>query len=131
VFARFVAYALATPLISQSIVGDIQYGVTKASLSLTQVRTLPVPFPPLEEQRRIVHLIDDALTTLVAAEVRVTREQERTTELERATLAKAFRGELVPQDPNDESASELLKRIRAEREAVESKPARGRKRAAG
>ena len=37
--------------------------------------------------------------------------------LTQSILAKAFRGELVPQDPNDEPASELLKRIQAEREA--------------
>lgn len=39
--------------------------------------------------------------------------------LDSAILAKAFRGELVPQDPNDEPASVLLERIRAEREAAE------------
>lgn len=39
-----------------------------------------------------------------------------------ALLAKAFRGELVPQDPNDEPASVLLERIRVEREAADLKP---------
>ena len=38
-------------------------------------------------------------------------------QLDQSILAKAFRGELVPQDPNDEPASVLLDRIRAEREA--------------
>jgi type I restriction enzyme S subunit len=45
--------------------------------------------------------------------------------LESVILAKAFRGELVPQDPNDEPASVLLARIRAERAAA-AKPRRGR-----
>ncbi len=49
--------------------------------------------------------------------------------LESAILAKAFRGELVPQDPNDEPASVLLDRIRAER-AASPKPKRGRRAAA-
>jgi type I restriction enzyme S subunit len=39
--------------------------------------------------------------------------------LEQAILAKAFRGELVPQDPNDEPASELLKRIEAAKTAAQ------------
>ena len=41
--------------------------------------------------------------------------------LDRSILAKAFRGELVPQDPNDEPASVLLERIRAERENLDTK----------
>ena len=46
-------------------------------------------------------------------------------------LAKAFRGELVPQNPNDEPASVLLERIHAEREAAQSiKPKRGRRKSA-
>ncbi|MBA4219819.1 MAG: hypothetical protein C0458_03720, partial [Methylobacterium sp.] len=44
--------------------------------------------------------------------------------LDQAVLAKAFRGELVPQDPNDEPASALLDRIRAEREAAGGIPRR-------
>ena len=44
------------------------------------------------------------------------------TDLDQSILAKAFRGELVPQDPNDEPASALLERIRAEREAQSTKP---------
>jgi type I restriction enzyme, S subunit len=48
--------------------------------------------------------------------------------LDQAVLAKAFRGELVPQDPNDEPASVLLERIRAERAAEPGKvKARGPK----
>jgi len=42
--------------------------------------------------------------------------QDALSELDRSILAKAFRGELVEQDPNDEPASVLLERIRAERE---------------
>jgi type I restriction enzyme S subunit len=53
--------------------------------------------------------------------------------LKQATLAKAFRGELVPQDPNDEPAAALLERIRAERQeqpkgkAVKSKQKPGKR----
>lgn len=59
--------------------------------------------------------------------------QQTADTLEPALLAKAFRGELVPQDPNDEPASVLLERIRAEREATAGsapKRPRGRRPAA-
>ena len=49
--------------------------------------------------------------------------------LEAAILGRAFRGELVPQDPNDEPASVLLDRIRAQRAAA-PKPKRGRRKKA-
>jgi type I restriction enzyme, S subunit len=50
--------------------------------------------------------------------------------LDQAILAKAFRGELVPQDPNDEPASVLLERIRTSREATPARSGgRGRARA--
>ncbi|MBV6368988.1 type I restriction endonuclease subunit S, partial [Pseudomonas aeruginosa] len=50
--------------------------------------------------------------------------------LTQSILAKAFRGELVPQDPKDEPASVLLERIRAQR-AAQPKARRGRKTVAG
>ncbi len=54
---------------------------------------------------------------------------EQEYQLEQATSAKAFRGELVPQDPNDEPASVLLERIRAERQAQpKSKRAKSKRR---
>lgn len=52
---------------------------------------------------------------------------ERLATLDQSILAKAFRGELVPQDPNDEPASVLLERIRRERAAAGTSPKRGRR----
>ena len=56
-----------------------------------------------------------------------TTQEDALTRLNSSILAKAFRGELVPQDPNDEPASELLERIRKEREAAPNKKPRGKK----
>ena len=60
-------------------------------------------------------------------EAKVASAKSRIDHLSQSILAKAFRGELVPQDPNDEPASVLLERIRAERAAQAAVKPRGRK----
>ncbi len=86
----------------------------------------PLPLPPLPEQREIVRRIESAFGKIDRLAGEAKRALALVGRLDEAVLAKAFRGELVPQDPNDEPASVLLERIRAERAAA-PKPQRGRK----
>lgn len=97
-----------------------------ASISKRKVAALPVPLPSAEEAQRIVKLITDAFSRADRLEAEARQALALIDRLEAAILAKAFRGELVPQDPNDEPASVLLERIRARRVA-EPKPRRGRR----
>lgn len=97
-----------------------------ASISKRKVAALPVPLPPVEEARRITKLITHAFARADRLEAEARKALALIDRLEAAILAKAFRGELVPQDPNDEPASVLLERIRARRAAV-PKPRRGRR----
>lgn len=71
--------------------------------------------PDIREQEEIVGRIDAAFEWLDAVVAEHARAATLLPKLEQAILAKAFRGELVPQDPADEPASALLERIRAER----------------
>ena len=71
--------------------------------------------PPLEEQRRIVQEVEERLSRIDAMRASIERAQRRSRTLRAAILERAFRGELVPQDPTDEPAEALLARIRAER----------------
>ena len=80
-------------------------------------RSRPIPLPPLDEQRRIVARIEERLSAIDALRAAIERAQRRSASLRRAVLERAFRGELVPQDPTDEPAEHLLARIRAERAA--------------
>jgi type I restriction enzyme S subunit len=89
----------------------------------------PFPVPPLEEQEMIVDRIEATFARTHCLEAEAARARALLDRLESAILAKAFRGELVPQDPNDEPASVLLDRIRAER-ATAPRPKRGRRTAA-
>ncbi|WP_010510714.1 restriction endonuclease subunit S [Komagataeibacter europaeus] len=97
-----------------------------ASISKRKVAALPVPIPPTDEARRIVQIINTTFTHADRLETETQRALTLLDRLESSLLAKAFRGELVPQDPNDEPASVLLDRIRAER-AASTKPKRRRK----
>jgi type I restriction enzyme S subunit len=82
-----------------------------ASISLTSLRSLPVPVPPAAEQRRIVAEVERQLSLVEAAEGEVERGLEKALSLRRTILQAAFDGRLVPQDPADEPATALLERI--------------------
>jgi type I restriction enzyme, S subunit len=104
-------------------------GTTATAQPNVNARTIGaflLPIAPLGEQRRILAVVQEAFGTAEAVEERVHSSSERLDRIEQAALAKAFRGELVPQDPTDEPASVLLERIRAARAAEPSAPRRGR-----
>jgi len=85
------------------------------------------PVAPEDEQEQIVERLDAAFARADRLEAEAARSRALLDRLEAAILARAFRGELLPQDPDDEPASVLLDRIRAQRDAAPAKP---RKRAA-
>ena len=74
-----------------------------------------VPLPPLPEQHEIVRRVEQFFTLADQLEARYAKAQAYVDKLTPSLLAKAFRGELVPQDANDEPASVLLERIKAAR----------------
>jgi type I restriction enzyme S subunit len=103
------------------------------NISLTQCREFIFHVPSLVEQDEILGRVDDLFTLADQVEARLTAARKVVDRLTPALLAKAFRGELVRQDPNDEPASVLLERIRAalQAEAGAGKPSRrGRPKAA-
>jgi type I restriction enzyme S subunit len=100
------------------------------TLSVSKVSDIPVPLPPLAEQRRIVAKVERRLSVIQQAEATVEASLARAERLRQSILKQAFSGRLVPQDPDDEPASALLERIRAEREAEAeaSRAAKGKSR---
>lgn len=71
-----------------------------------------IPLPPLGERKQIVTMIEQTVSEIDNLESETLRGLSRASRLRQAILKAAFEGKLVPQDPNDEPASVLLKRIR-------------------
>ena len=91
-----------------------------------QIDDFCLPMPPLVEQEQIVSVVEEQFSSCDNFEDVIERRLEYAQALRQSILKAAFAGKLVPQDPNDEPASVLLERIRAER-AARPKPARGRR----
>jgi len=125
--ARFVAGYLRSAE-AQRYFQRVARGVAVKGVNIGDLRTMPIPVPPLEEQRRIVAEVEERLGAIDALRAAIERAQRRGAALRRSVLERAFRGQLVPQDPSDEPASVLLDRIRAER--AKAGPATGRRRKA-
>ncbi|WLQ33058.1 hypothetical protein P8A18_06170 [Streptomyces castrisilvae] len=101
--------------------------VNLASISLRTIKLMPVPVPPKFIQGELVKAIESHLAEAKSAQQVIQGVREQGEGLRSGLLHAAFTGTLVPQDPDDESASALLDRIRAQR-AADTKPAK-RKRA--
>lgn len=90
------------------------------------LNSIPTPLAPHAAQAKIADALDVIFARADRLEAEAARARALLDRLEAAILGKAFRGELVPQDPDDEPASVLLDRIRARRAAAPT-PKRGRR----
>ena len=85
------------------------------TLSVGKISKIPVPLPPLEEQVEAMSLLLNAIEEQERLDEAILIALNQSTAQRKNILQAAFSGRLVPQDPNDEPASVLLERIRAER----------------
>ena len=92
------------------------------ALNCERVRELEINLPPLPEQTEIVRRVEALFALADRIEARCTAARAQAQRLTPLVLAKAFRGELVPQDPNDEPASTLLARIGLAKTSAAAKP---------
>ncbi len=122
-FSKYMLYALQSPVLQKQMVG---VGTGLLHIHLRDLRQDVVPLPPIDEQHEIVRRVDTLLAFADRLEARYAAARKQVGQLTPALLAKAFRGELVPQDPADEPAAELLKRLAVTRSEA-PKTRRGRK----
>lgn len=95
-------------------------------ISGQKIYSISISIPPIPEQAEIVRRVEALFAIADRLEARYAAARAAFDRLTPALLQKAFRGELVPQDPNDEPASVLLERIRAQRAAAGVGAKRGR-----
>jgi type I restriction enzyme S subunit len=88
-------------------------------LHLIEIRDFKIPIPHIDEQTEIVRLVEQHFALADTLEKNLKNAKQKVDNLTQSILAKAFRGELVPQDPNDEPAEQLLARIKAARAEAE------------
>lgn len=100
-------------------------GVSQSNINAKKLAAFEFQLPPLQEQHEIVRRVETLFAFADRLEARLNAARGQVERLTPALLAKAFRGELVPQDPADEPAAELLKRLAAQRAA---EPAGGKRR---
>lgn len=123
--SEYVYYYFLLTARAGRFVSNIQ-GVNIQHIGREGLASYPFPLASEPEQHEIVRRIEAAFARIDRLAAEAKRALELVGRLDEAILAKAFRGELVPQDENDEPADRLLARIHAERAAA-PKARRGRR----
>lgn len=101
-------------------------GVSQSNINAKKLAAFTFKLPPEPEQQEIIRRVESLLALADALEVRYTSACHQVERLTTALLAKAFRGELVPQDPEDEPATTLLKRVAVARNTQPAKALKAR-----
>jgi hypothetical protein len=90
-------------------------GGVQPNLNLGIIKSTKIPFPPLEEQKVILSEIERQFSVIDQIEKTIEQSLVQAEKLRQSILKKAFQGKLVPQNPEDEPASVLIKRINEEK----------------
>lgn len=112
---KLMLYALLSETIQKWLRKRGKTTAGQTNYTITMSRSLPIPLPPLNEQLLIVNEIERHFSQIDHIEQTITTSLRQAETLRQSILKRAFEGKLVPQDPNDEPASILLERIKAEK----------------
>lgn len=118
VLSGWVALVASASVGRRQIEQRLKTTAGQVGISGSQLKTVPIPLPPLDEQAGRLLRWGSGLDAMVRLRREIESCSRRSERMRRSILAMAFSGHLVPQHPDDEPASMLLDRIRAERAAV-------------
>lgn len=115
---EYIEIAFASSAVRREVEARLKTTAGQVGIAGGQLRTVPLPLPPLAVQLQIVANVGGGLSAADALSAALQRANVRAEALRRSILARAFRGELVAKDPDDEPARVLLERIAAGRDAA-------------
>lgn len=118
---RYFALCWNSRIVRQQIERDARTTAGIYKINQDHISQFTLPVPPIEEQRVIVSRVEEKLSEAESAIEQLSNDLQRGAALRQSILKKAFSGKLVAQDLDDEPASVLLERIRAEKEAQSGK----------
>ena len=118
--SRWLRYAFEYHIMGLNINQQIKGGLLK-NYHLEDLRLAKLPLCDIHEQKELVRLVEEKLSVLENLNATLDQQLVRANSLRQSILKKAFAGQLAKQDPNDESASVLLNRIKAENEHASKK----------
>lgn len=110
--SEYGALCVNSPM-GQELLSLSQTGIAQPHFNIGAMRIKAFPLPPFLEQQEIVRRVEELFALADQLEARYAKAKAQIDRLTQSILAKAFRGELVPQDPTDEPASVLLARLRS------------------
>ena len=114
-YSKYLLNAINSPSFRNLVTDNVQ-GSTRLRTSISKLKVSLLPLPPLTEQKLIVEKIEKIFAQIDLLEQNKTDLQTAIKQAKSKILDLAIHGKLVPQDPNDEPASVLLEKIRAEKE---------------
>ena len=122
---EYLLYALLSSTAQEHFTSKF-HQVAQPKLSIETASTTPIALPPINEQIRIVSEIERTLKLIDGINNNRNELQTAIKQAKRKILDLAIHGKLVPQDPNDEPATELLKRINPKAEITCDNPQYGK-----
>ncbi|WPD22168.1 MAG: restriction endonuclease subunit S [Candidatus Electrothrix scaldis] len=118
---KYLLFAIESHMLRKQIEAKAKSTSGVNNINSGEIKSLIVPVTCLEEQEEIVNVLEEKLSVVDNSLLDIDANLKKSETLRQSILKKAFSGQLVPQDPNDEPASVLLERIAKEKEAAAAK----------